>query len=303
MAEDVVLGIDLSRWQSAKPFPWAALKIAGVHFSIHKATHGASGVDPAFIGGFKGARSAAILRGAYHWFLPQQDPVKQAEHYVSTVRKAGFDDLDLVAIDFEDPNMVIVGKDLADRLMILVEAVEQALDKPAVIYTGNWFWKQYMLDLDDERAASRLLWHSQYPRFGLDNQMSKAAYESAMALARDYRTTVALPWRKRGIQEAFFQFDGDRGLLLPNGVDADFNIFRGSLERLEATFACRLSQGGSPTLPAPTLLSEKPQESVVLGDFLHSLATPEISPSTCDVSDLASKISCDLDLLAALRAA
>lgn len=276
---EAILGIDTSRWQWGKPIPWVDLKQMGVAFSIEKATHGLS-QDAFFKRGFQEARSLSLLRGAYHWFVPTIDAVRQAENFVHTVVDAGFDELDLVAIDFEEP-CDLRGAPLVDALMRCVDVVEEALDKPAVIYTGNWYYSQYALDVDDERLATRRMWHSQYPKISYrSDPKSLQAYEEAKNFAVSFRTTVASPWRSRGIAETFFQFDGDRGLLLPNGVDADFNIFRGSTEDLEREFLRTMSS--KPVVP--TLLANKPAESVVLSEFLGSLADDTLA-------NLATKIS------------
>jgi GH25 family lysozyme M1 (1,4-beta-N-acetylmuramidase) len=269
------LFIDISRWQWSKPIPWKLLRERGVVGCICKSTHGL-GTDPNFVEGFKQAREEGFLRGAYEWYVPSRDPLAQAKYAAEVLLANGFDADDALCIDFEEPTST-KGQALLDPFVTHMEAFEAALDKPAILYTGTWFWVEYVLNLDSEACSKRDLWLSQYPSFGLKG-FDPEAYAKATELAANYKTTIPKPWASRGKRDTLFQFDGDKGLTMPNGVDADFNVFRGDRDALAALFATTLSQPAR-TLPAPaptpTLLGEKPQESVVLNDFLGSLVDPD----------------------------
>jgi hypothetical protein len=68
------------------------------------------------------------------------------------------------------------------------------------------------------------------------------------------------------------QFDGNGGMKLPNGVDADFNVFRGSLADLE-TF-CRVSQ----VIPdEPGSLDEPPPPEVIAEQMAGVLVDDAVS--------------------------
>jgi len=100
-----------------------------------------------------------------------------------------------------------------------------------LLYTGKWFWAGSVgVGVDSAEAASYPLWHAQYPSTRRDTR----PYRDAVAgLPAD--PAIALPWESRGLKEAIWQFDGDGGLYLPNGVDVDVNRMRGTLHDFVAS--------------------------------------------------------------------
>lgn len=77
-----VEGIDVSWYQ--KKIDWQEVATSKV-FAFIKATEGVTLEDKAFASNWTGARTAGVLRGAYHFFHPSADPIKQAEFFLSTV--------------------------------------------------------------------------------------------------------------------------------------------------------------------------------------------------------------------------
>jgi GH25 family lysozyme M1 (1,4-beta-N-acetylmuramidase) len=67
-AEDRLLGHDVSSHQGA--VDWGAASGAGARFAYVKATEGAGYVNPQFGQQYDGSYSAGIIRGAYHFALP-----------------------------------------------------------------------------------------------------------------------------------------------------------------------------------------------------------------------------------------
>ena len=77
---------------------------------------------------------------------------------------------------------------------------------------------------------------------------------------------LPMPWQRAKVPYFLWQFDGNGGCTLPNGVDADFNVFAGSFEELANIGACNASTAVN------TLLSNFPYELLVAEDFARSLA-------------------------------
>ncbi len=83
-----IRGIDISHYQ--KDINWSALKQAKlnsfpIRFVIIKASEGSDLRDSLFRENFANARCHGFVRGAYHFFNPQSDPVRQAQHYFQHV--------------------------------------------------------------------------------------------------------------------------------------------------------------------------------------------------------------------------
>lgn len=76
-------GIDVSKWQGN--IDWTRVKAAGIQFAIIKATEGTTVVDPRFQQNVKGAQAVGIKVGTYHYAHPDNDPIKEVDHYVRTI--------------------------------------------------------------------------------------------------------------------------------------------------------------------------------------------------------------------------
>jgi len=236
-----VLGIDAARWQgvlnwekvlNAKPvfkdgsLPPRLNKNDIVRFAYIKATHGVGGLDPMFHA--NADRSSVMpFRGFYMWFVPTQDPIEQADKFVDAIDTYQRDRDLPPSIDVEDNvGGRVVGRQILDPLRICATHVEQRLGRTVALYTGKWFWQlpSAIGDLDDSWCASKPLWHSEYPgRIPGDDEHSH----------------LPKPWSIRSIDEAFWQFDGDKGLYLPAEcgstgipIDSDFNRFLGNEDSL-----------------------------------------------------------------------
>lgn len=224
MTERNRIGIDVSRWQGL--VPWQDVVDSGVEYAWIKATHGLGmQPDPEFARNWKASRGL-LSRGAYHW-LTDSDPVAQAERVVKTLEDAG----DLgelhISIDFEEPSTQRRGEVLIVHLLRALRRV-RALAGDAVVYTGAWYVVQFVApdnainsvisaELLDE-LVTYPLWHSQYPRVTLADRKACAANPPLLP-----KPSLPKPWRDRGVPCAAWQWDGDGGCVLPNGVDADFN--------------------------------------------------------------------------------
>ncbi len=69
-------GIDVSYYQAE--IDWTAVRSAGHSFAFIRVSDGTQFDDPRFEGNWAGARAAGLVRGAYQYFRPSEDPVAQA---------------------------------------------------------------------------------------------------------------------------------------------------------------------------------------------------------------------------------
>ncbi len=141
-----VHGIDVSRYQDR--VDWERVKNMQVDdvritFAFIKATEGSWMEDPWFDYNWDNARKQGIIRGAYHYFLPDISPKAQSTHFLRTVKlRSG--DLPPV-VDIEEARGLTkaqVRKSTKDFLA----AVEQNFAVKPIVYTNRDFYKNYFAD-------------------------------------------------------------------------------------------------------------------------------------------------------------
>ena len=57
-----------------------------MHFVFMKATEGGDHGDTTFSANFANARNHGFIRGAYHFYIPSTDALKQADFFIRTVK-------------------------------------------------------------------------------------------------------------------------------------------------------------------------------------------------------------------------
>lgn len=138
-----VHGIDVSRYQDRVDWKRVRdMKVDDIRitFAFIKATEGSWMEDPWFEYNWENARSQGIIRGAYHYFLPDISPKVQAQLFLKTVRlRSG--DLPPV-VDIEETRGMTkaqVRKYTKDFLVLL----ESRLKVKPIVYTNRDFYKNY----------------------------------------------------------------------------------------------------------------------------------------------------------------
>ena len=146
-------GIDVSSYQGQ--VDWARVKAAGLVFAFAKATQGVSEVDPEFARNWGGIRAAGLVRGAYHYMDPTEDPTRQAEHFLAIVKlEAG--DLPPV-LDVEVTEGLSV-EDLDEAVRLWLDKVAAATGVRPILYSDLSF-----LDRDLARGfGGHPLWIADY---------------------------------------------------------------------------------------------------------------------------------------------
>ncbi|GAB2448843.1 lysozyme [Streptomyces incanus] len=80
---DGVQGIDVSHWQGA--INWTSVRNSGIQFAWMKATEGTGHKDPSFNTNYPAAHNAGVIRGAYHFALPNaSNGATQANYFASS---------------------------------------------------------------------------------------------------------------------------------------------------------------------------------------------------------------------------
>jgi GH25 family lysozyme M1 (1,4-beta-N-acetylmuramidase) len=206
-----VPGIDVSYWDAG--IDWPKVRATGQRFVVAKATEGSTYKDPTFDDNWFGAKSAGLLRGAYHFFRSNVDAKKQADYFIDYVHSVKDDGelppvLDLETNDGVSKNKIILAvKTWLDR-------VEAAFGRKPIIYSGQYFLQDFLVQPGGGPPAwakDYPLWLAQYP-----NQYQEGTQPS---LPRGW-----FGW-------TIWQYT-DKGVI--NGINSrvDMNLFNGTLEDL-----------------------------------------------------------------------
>ncbi len=144
-----VHGIDVSRYQSK--IDWGRVKKMQVgdiriSFAFIKATEGSWLTDPRFALNWAECRRHKLVRGAYHFFLPNVSPAAQAKHFIKKVQlQSG--DLPPV-VDVEEVRGM-TREQVQRHTMLFIEALEKHYGVKPIIYTNRDFYKNHFAEQPD----------------------------------------------------------------------------------------------------------------------------------------------------------
>lgn len=141
-----IRGIDISHHQGV--VDWERLRnvrIKGVpiSFVFIKATEGCTLEDENFHHNFSRARMNEITRGAYHYFKPETDVLKQARFFI---RNVALEPGDLPPVlDVEEVGTLSTDE-LQKAVKLWLNIVEKKYGVKPIIYTGRSFKESYLKD-------------------------------------------------------------------------------------------------------------------------------------------------------------
>ena len=147
---------------------WPELVKEGHSFAFIKATEGMDLRDPAFVAHWAAAQEAGIIRGAYHFYVTEDDPQKQARFFTDTVDLEPGDLAPVVDIES-------LGHDtppgLSDRLKTFLDLLEAHYGLKPIIYTAPNFWDEHLTD----EFGAYPLWVAEY---GVDKPRLPAGWST-----------------------------------------------------------------------------------------------------------------------------
>lgn len=136
-------GIDVSRYQDVINWKEVAdMEVKGIKigFAFMKATEGVGNVDPQFRRNWLQAEEQNITKGAYHFFIPGKNAIRQAENFMEIVTlKKG--DLPPV-LDIEIGRRLSLAQ-MQKEVRIWLDAVEKNYGIKPIIYTNIDFYEKY----------------------------------------------------------------------------------------------------------------------------------------------------------------
>jgi lysozyme len=232
-------GVDVSSVQGS--IDWTRVAASGVRFAIIKCSTGNdTGVDSRFTENVANARAAGLVVGAYHFAYPlpnqagnpSRDPAEQAQIAFEKSGGLGAEPGDLPpALDLEWPapqdwaKWRCTAAQIRDWGLAYLDKAHSLWGCAPLVYTYPDFWQHLTVAGGLEEYGDYPLWIADYAKYGGVVPPDDAAPRSLP------------PWA----DWTFWQHDGNRGLLLENGMDADFNVFNGD----EVTLASLTGSAGT----------------------------------------------------------
>lgn len=195
-----VIGIDVSEFQGK--VEWDEVEILEekypVQFVFVRATAGNDRVDRQFKKNWEGAKEHKIIRGAYHYYRPNENSIEQANLFIKTVKLQKGDLPPVLDIEKLPKNQSL--DSLKKGLKRWLTKVEAHYQVRPIIYSGE----RYYADFLKEEFGEYLFWIANY---------------------NFYRERIEDDW-------LFWQFTEKASLPgIKNRVDV--NIYNGDIEQLQ----------------------------------------------------------------------
>jgi len=131
-------GIDVSYYQGT--INWSQVKAAGKAFAIVRVSDGTTFMDPKFATNWRGAKAAGLVVGAYQFFRPAQDPIKQADIMVEQLKAMGFGAGDIPPVLDVEAQDGVSDATVAARVNSWLQRVQSRLGRLPSMYTSPGFW-------------------------------------------------------------------------------------------------------------------------------------------------------------------
>jgi len=143
---DKTYGFDISHYQNKEDIKWDSLSIGNktipLEFVVMRATMGNRSADKNFDEFWISAKEDDLVRGAYHFYRADEDPVIQANNFLANV-KLESGDLPPV-LDIEKIPRTKSTKKLVEDLKVWCKIVEDTYGKKPIIYTYYHYYKDFL---------------------------------------------------------------------------------------------------------------------------------------------------------------
>lgn len=161
-------GVDVSHYQGK--INWKILKEQEIGFVYIKATEGSSHTDKKFRKNWKGAQSAGIAAGAYHFFSFDSPVDSQAQNFIETVGNLSGKLIPMVDVEYyadKEKNPPDKGQIVA-QLQEFLDILEKKYGKKPIIYTTYKVYHKYI----QGEFTQYSLWirNVYYPPLDIDRQ-------------------------------------------------------------------------------------------------------------------------------------
>jgi lysozyme len=143
---DKTYGFDVSHYQNKEDIKWDSLTIGNktipLEFVVMRATMGNRNADKHFSDFWEQAKKQNLIRGAYHFYRADEDPVIQANNFLENV-KLESGDLPPI-LDIEKIPKRKTNKKLIEDLKVWCKIVEETYGEKPIIYTYYHYYKDFL---------------------------------------------------------------------------------------------------------------------------------------------------------------
>jgi lysozyme len=214
----MVNGLDVSVFQDQ--VDWKTVHGAGFSWAACRATFGLS-TDTTFAANYAGIAAAGMLRSAYHFFVFADDPVAQANHFLSVVKPQPGDLPPMLDVE-QTPNMSAGAA--IQRLGQFLSTVEAHTHARCLFYIALGFWQGSLGSTD--AFAGHPLWIAEY----IDPRASSPPPPKATPPAvLPPPPVIVPPWKTWTL----WQYS-DQGRVPGIGPNVDLDVFNGDIDALRA---------------------------------------------------------------------
>lgn len=198
--EGKTVGIDVSEYQGKISWSYVDTieKQYPLRFVFIRATAGNDAVDRRFKRNWEGAKKNKMIRGAYHYYRPNENSLEQAQLFIKTVRLQKGDLPPVLDIEKLPKNQSMTN--LKKGLRRWLQAVENHYKVKPIIYTGEKYYDDFL----KEEFSDYLFWIANY---------------------NFYREEIQDDW-------LFWQFT-ERAAVPGIQGNVDVNIYNGDLQQLQ----------------------------------------------------------------------
>jgi lysozyme len=148
-------GIDVSYHDGT--IDWQRVRADGIEFAFIRASDGLDYVDVEFDANWTGAREAGVIRGAYQFLRPAQDPITQADLVLE--RMGPLQDGDLPPVLDVETSSDLPPDEVAAAVRVWVDYMTERLGRPPIIYAGLYSWRELTANADFTESP---LWIAQW---------------------------------------------------------------------------------------------------------------------------------------------
>ena len=156
--EGKAVGIDVSEYQGK--ISWSYVDTIEnqypLHFVFIRATAGNDAVDRRFKRNWEGAKKNKMIRGAYHYYRPNENSLEQAALFIKTVRLQKGDLPPVLDIEKLPKNQSMTN--LKKGLRRWLQAIENHYKVKPIIYTGEKYYDDFL----KEEFSDYLFWIANY---------------------------------------------------------------------------------------------------------------------------------------------